>query len=281
MGREELLQAVEKLRTQGNSIRAIATELGVNRGRVERALKKLALSATETPIPQADTSRAADGTGRDVFVGRRHEMDVLKAALEDSLAGNGRLVMLAGEPGIGKTRTATEFSAYSEMRGAKMLWGRCYERMGAPPYWVWRQAVRSYAREREVDQLRSEMGVGLDAIAEIVPELRETMPELEPLPHLDSAEQARFRLFDSITAFFRRAAQSQPLVIILENLHWADRPSLLLLEFLAQELGPSRLLIIGTYRDEETVYGDPLSLTLGELTKEQHFQRVILSGLAR
>ena len=128
MEREEFLQAVRDLKAGGKSIRAIASELGVNRGRVDRTLKKLAR--------EADTSHTADGTGRDVFVGRRHEMGELRAALEDALAGLGRLVMLVGEPGIGKTRTAAELSAYSRLRGARVLWGRCYESMGTPPYWV-------------------------------------------------------------------------------------------------------------------------------------------------
>ncbi len=280
MQQEEFLLAVSELKARGKSIRAIAEELGVNRGRVDRALKKLALSATEMLARQAGISHTADGTGRDLFVGRRHEMDELKAALEDALTGLGRLVMLVGEPGIGKTRTAAELSAYSRLRGARVMWGRCHESIGTPPYWVWMQIIRPYMREHDAHQLRSEMGAtGAAAIAEIVPELREIIPCLESLPPFESAEQARFRLFDSITTFLRRASESQPLVLVLDNLHWADRSSLLLLEFLSQEIEHTRTLIVCTYRDEETAYGDPLSLTLGELTKERHFQRIILGGL--
>ncbi len=98
---------------------------------------------------------------------------------------------------------------------------------------------------------------------------------------MDDPEQARFRLFDSITAFLKTASRGQPLVIILDNLHWADKPSLLLLEFLAQEFSDSRLLVIGTYRDVDLSRQHPLAETLGELTKERLFQRVLLRGLSR
>ena len=80
-------------------------------------------------------------------------MDELRAALEESIAGRGGLAMLVGEPGIGKTRTAQELASYAEGRGAQVLWGRCYEEEGAPPYWPWVQAIRSYVEPRNTDQL--------------------------------------------------------------------------------------------------------------------------------
>ena len=88
--------------------------------------------------------RAPRSLTEEVFVGRQAEMGVLQAALEDALAGPGRLVMLVGEPGIGKTRTAREFLGHAERRGAFALWGRCHESPGAPPYWAWVQIIRAY-----------------------------------------------------------------------------------------------------------------------------------------
>jgi eukaryotic-like serine/threonine-protein kinase len=190
-------------------------------------------------------------------------MGELKAALEDALSSRGQLLMLVGEPGIGKTRTCQEFAEYARQRGAPALWGCCYEEQGMPPYWPWVQAIRSYVRERDAEALRAEMGAGAADIAEIVPEVKERLPDLRPAPEVDNPEQARFRLFDSITTFLKNAAQNQPLVLILDNLHGADKPSLLLLEFLAHELASSHLLIIGTYRDLELTRQHPLSETLG------------------
>jgi len=223
---------------------------------------------------------ALDSLAGGVFVGRNQEMGELKAALEDALSGRGRLVTLVGEPGIGKTRTAQELATYAGLRHAQVLWGRCYEGEGAPPYWPWVQAIRSYVRDRDAEELRSEMGAGAADIAGIVSDVSEKLPGLAAPPELEP-EQARFRLFDSMTAFLKSASQRQPLVLVLDDLHWADHPSLLLLEFVARELAGSRLLVIGTYRDVELSRRHPLSLTLGELNRERLFQRVLLRGLAQ
>jgi len=222
---------------------------------------------------------ALDSLAGGVFVGRQREMGELKAALEDALSGRGRLMTLVGEPGIGKTRTALELATYAGLRGAQVLWGRSYEEQGVPPYWPWVQAIRSYVRERDPELLRSEMGAGAADIAEVVSDVRERLPDLQPAPQLEP-EQARFRLFDSIASFLKTASQRQPLVLVLDDLHWADQPSLLLLQFVARELGGARLLLLGTYRDVELSRQHPLAEALGELTRERLFQRVILRGLS-
>ncbi|PKB79699.1 MAG: hypothetical protein BZY88_12020 [SAR202 cluster bacterium Io17-Chloro-G9] len=230
--------------------------------------------------PQHGEEHSLDSLAGGVFVGRQREMGDLKGCLEDALSGRGRLVTLVGEPGIGKTRTAQELATYAGLRGAQVLWGRSYEEQGVPPYWPWVQAIRSYVRERDPEQLRSEMGAGAADIAEVVSDVRERLRDLQPAPQLDP-EQARFRLFDSIAAFLKTASQRQPLVLVLDDLHWADQPSLLLLQFVARELGGARLLLIGTYRDMELSRQHPLAEALGELTRERLFQRVLLHGLTQ
>ena len=205
-------------------------------------------------------------------------MGEFTAALEDAMSGQGRLVMLVGEPGIGKSRAAQEIGAYAELRGSRVLWGRCYEEQGTPAYWPWIQAIRTYVREQDAESIRAAMGPGASDIAAIVPELRDKLPDLEPPPDLEP-EQARFRLFDSITTFFRNSARTQPLVIILDDLHWADPASLLLLEFVAREMADCQLLMVGTYRDVELSRSHPLSETLGGLARERLFQRIPLRGL--
>ncbi len=215
----------------------------------------------------------------DGFVGRQRELAALVAALEDAISGKGRLVMLVGEPGIGKTRTAQELASVARQRGAQVLWGRCYEGEGAPPYWPWAQAIRSYAQDRDAETLRADMGAAAADIAEIVPQLKERFPDLEPPPTL-GAEEARFRLFDSVTIFLKNISRAAPVMLVLDDLHWADRSSLLLLEFLAREISDSRILVVGTYRDIEVTRGHPLSQTLGSLVRERRFERVQLRGLS-
>jgi tetratricopeptide (TPR) repeat protein len=222
-----------------------------------------------------------DSMASGVFVGRRVEMDQLKAKLEGALSGRGGMVALVGEPGIGKTRTSIELETYAGLRNAQVLWGRCYEGGGAPPYWPWVQAIRSYVSTTDPDQLRTQMGSTASVIAEVVEDIKERLPGVQAPPKIDDPESARFRLFDSISTFLKNAARVKPIVLILDDLHWSDKPSLLLLEFLARELASSRILLVGTYRDMELNRRHPLSVTLGDLTRERLFERVLLRGLVR
>ena len=148
--------------------------------------------------------------------------------------------------------------------GAEVHWGRCWEAGGAPPYWPWAQAIRSCVRERSPQQLRQELGSGAAAIADLVPDVRTHLPDLSPPPTLSDPQQARFRLFDAIAGFLQRASASSPLVLVLDDLNWADKESLLLLEYLARELADAHLLLVGTYRDVDLSRRHPLSQTLGE-----------------
>ena len=216
-----------------------------------------------------------------VFVGRHKEVDQLKAKFENSLSGRGGMVALVGEPGIGKTRTSLELETYAGLRNAQVLWGRCYEGSGAPPYWPWVQAIRSYLTNHEPDELRQQMGSTASVISEIVTDVKDRLPDVQKPTELDDPESARFRLFDSIATFLKNAGQVKPIVLILDDLHWADKPSLMLLEFVARELASSRVMIVGTYRDMELNRRHPLAVTLGDLTRERLFERVLLRGLTR
>ncbi len=212
------------------------------------------------------------------FVGRQAELHTLRGALDDASSGRGRLVLLAGEPGIGKTRTADELARYAQERGCEVLVGRCYEGDGAPAYWPWLQVLRRYAESREPEALAKETGPHAADVAQILPALRELLPHVSPPPPL-CPEQARFRLFDSIAVILRRAAAPRPLVVVLDDLHWADEASLLFLRFLVQEMHASRLLVLGTYRDNETADGRPLARALGEIARHGWVSRLTLRGL--
>ncbi len=213
-----------------------------------------------------------------VFVGRERELADLKDGLEEALGGRGRLLLLVGEPGIGKTRTAEELATYARVRGAKVHWGRSHEGEGAPAYWPWAQAIRSYVREADPVALAWELGQGAGDVAQLVPEVREMLGEVAEPPALDP-DEARFRLFDSIATFLAAASRSRPLVLVLDDLHWADEPSLLLLKFVARQVSDSGLLVVGTYRDVELGRHHPLARTLAELAEIQGSRRVQLRGL--
>jgi DNA-binding CsgD family transcriptional regulator len=212
------------------------------------------------------------------FVGREVELAVLVADLDAAVAGRGGVVLLGGEPGIGKTRLAEELAAQATVRSALVLWGRCWEGEGAPAFWPWIQVVRAYVTGGEPAALRQDMGAGAADIAQLVPSVHERLPDL-PTPPPTEPDAARFRLFDSLSGFLRAAAARRPLLLVLDDLHWADAPSLALLRFVGRELEDASLLVVGVYRHTEVDRGHPLLGTLADLTRGQRRRRLLLGGL--
>lgn len=236
-------------------------------------------SADEAPPATAVPRRSAQRPAG-LFVGRQQEMAHLTNALENARKGRGQVVLLAGSGGMGKTRLAQQLAARAEQDGVQVLWGRCLEEPGAPPYWPWRQLIRGYLRSNGDSDLVLTFGPGLADIAGIVPELAERFTSLQPGVESSDTAQSRFRLFDAVVGFWRMAAQRAPLLLIFEDLHWADPTSLRLFAFLAAELEDCGLLVIGTYRDTELSRQHPLFETLGELARSSAFRRLELTGLS-
>ena len=220
-----------------------------------------------------------DFPGRRRFVGREAELAALVERLDAARAGHGGIALVGGEAGIGKTRLAEEVATAARARGMTALWGRCYEGEGAPAFWPWIQLLRALTRGTNPAVLRAALGPSAYELAHFLPELRGAEPAPAPAPSPDPA-QARFRLFDTVAAFLKDAAARQPVVLLVDDLHWADMPSLLLLEFLAREAGDSRLLVVGTYRDSEAARGHRLHRMLGELVRWPHVTRLLLGGLS-
>jgi DNA-binding winged helix-turn-helix (wHTH) protein/tetratricopeptide (TPR) repeat protein len=224
--------------------------------------------------------RARSALERDRFIGRERALGRLRENLESALSGRSRVVLLVGEPGIGKTRTAEELAAEARAAGAETLVGRSVEGEGAPAYWPWVQIVRAFVGDRDRDALEPLLGARAAVIAQAIPEVREKLGGVEPPPELEPA-QARFRLFDSLTSFLRNAARERPLVLVIDDLHRADRSSLLLLQFLVREVRDARILVVGTYRDAELARDPRLARVLGAIVREDPSRSLQLDGLDR
>jgi predicted ATPase/DNA-binding SARP family transcriptional activator len=283
--RELLMLALYRSGRQAEALEAYAAarhtlveELGIEPGRELRELHQ-AILCHDPALDIQPPVQAVDAPSRGVFVGRERELAQLLRALEDALAGEGRLLLLAGEPGIGKSRLADELVAAARVRGARVLVGRCWEAGGAPAYWPWIQSLRAYVRETESDALRTQLGTGAADLAQLLPELRDRFPDLPERPAVES-EGARFRLFEAASSFLHSAARAQPLVLVLDDLHAADEPSLLLLRFVAREISDSRVLVLCAYRDVDPTLQDPLTSALAELVREPHTAQIELAGLS-
>ncbi|MGI8553876.1 MAG: ATP-binding protein [Dehalococcoidia bacterium] len=239
--------------------------------------------------PEAEILEAGRGTGLAALVGRTEELALLRERLQAARTSRGSLVLLAGEPGIGKTRLAEELAGEAREQGVTVLWGRCWEGEGAPPFYPWLQFLQTYSEQQPPLTLRAELGSGAAELAQLLPELRERLPDL-PSEAAGSRvgeqsagdpEAARFRLFQAVSRLLLNAAQARPLVLLLDDRHWADKASLLLLQFLSRELGKAKLLVIGTYRDTDLDRRHPLAETLPSLRRTPAFERILVHGLSR
>jgi DNA-binding SARP family transcriptional activator len=259
---------------------ALVEELGIEPGRELRDLEQAILRQEESLELVAPAPAELEGPvrGAGTFVGRERELAELLVRLDDARGARGGVVLVAGEPGIGKTRLAGEFASRAREQGARVLTGRCWEAGGAPAYWPWVQSLRAYLRGTGAEAVRAQLGTAGPVIAQMLPELHELVPDLPPAPSLES-EGARFRLFDATAAFLRNAAGATPLVLVLDDLQAADTPSLLLLQFLAGQVADARILIVGAYRDVELRRDHPLRSTLAELSRHDTTRRLTLSGL--
>ncbi|QJY47917.1 ATP-binding protein [Pseudonocardia broussonetiae] len=204
------------------------------------------------------------------LLGRDREMTLLDGWLAEAHAGQRRLVLCSGEPGVGKTRLAEEFATRASERGALALWGRASEADGAPPFWLWRQVLRAASRVADAQRIAGELQVATD-LAVVAPEV---FPAEAGRARSGGAEQ-RFQVFDAVSRFVRAVAAERGLVVVLDDLHWADRPSLLLLRHLVGDPEPARLLVLGTFRDTEM----ERAAAVAELIREPAAVRVDLRGL--
>ena len=148
-------------------------------------------------------SAIAGGNQHRLIVGRARELEVFRAAFDRMLAGRRQLLLISGEPGIGKTHCAEALADVAEDQGALVLWGHCHEEAGAPPYWPWVQILRAYVDASSLDEVRLNMGTAAKDIAALVPELLESsQPTQQTTGTMVDSSPARFRTFDAIRQFF-------------------------------------------------------------------------------
>ncbi len=244
--------------------------------RITDRLRAPEVSSEPEPESESENQPAAPG-----FVGRTPELEQLAAALDRAMGGAGSLVMLVGEPGIGKTRTADEFCAHARAAGAQVLWGRCYDGDWAPPFSPFMEALRDYARRVPLKQLRAALGAEAGVIARIVPALRELLPDIEEPHALQSVqgEDERHRLPEAVSDVLTRLGAKRTLVLVLDDLHWADKGTIAVLRHVARACAAKPVMLLGAYRDVELDRQHPLAAALADLRRDANCERIVLKGL--
>jgi DNA-binding SARP family transcriptional activator len=273
-GRQE-----EALDVYRRTRRRLMDELGIEPGPELRQLEHAILAHDPRLVWTAPRGVAPNARRTDrAFVGRELQLERITTDLEDLFRARGTLLMLRGEPGIGKTWLAEEAAARAEERGALVLVGRCWESGGAPPYWPWVQCLRRLVAQTEPELLAAQLDAGAGDVALIVPELQE-LGRSVPRRSADDPESARFRLFEAVVTLLRGVARARPIVVVLEDLHAADSPSLLLLRYLTDSLAGMRVLVIATRRERDPAANPDSTASVAELARSERFRDMPLDGL--
>ncbi|WP_310773803.1 BTAD domain-containing putative transcriptional regulator [Mycobacterium sp. Z3061] len=241
--------------------------------RLHTTQDRSARDSSDLPLQRPPLPTALAGPGP--FVGRASELERLFADWQSALTGGVNAVLIAGEPGVGKTRLAGEWSRLAFDHGAIVIYGRCDEDLGAP-YQPFAEAMRSLVPCLGAARLRGLRGV--EALLALVPGLAETLPELTAPTRADP-DTERYALFDAVVALLRVTSASTPVVLILDDLHWAAKPTLLLLRHVLRFGDQARVQIIGTYRSTDLDRTHPLAAMLAHLHRDGTAHRLQLGGL--
>jgi DNA-binding SARP family transcriptional activator len=213
----------------------------------------------------------------DAFVGRRHEVDLLREHWGAVERGGRRAVLVAGEPGIGKTSLVAQVARQLTALGGIALYGRCDEDLGAA-YQPFSEALGEYVTNCPLWELRDYVTRSGGDLARIVPQIRRRVPTIPPAPQTDP-EAERFQLFDSVVGLLAGISRHAPVVLVLDDLQWATKPTLMLLRHIVRTAEPLSLLVVGTYRDTELGRTHELAELLADLRNEPDVSRMTLQGL--
>jgi predicted ATPase len=224
-------------------------------------------------VRDAYRSRMGPGTAsKGAFVGRASELALLTGRISAAARGEGGVVLIGGEPGIGKTRLAAEAASRAAAAGLRCVRSRAVPDEGSPPYWMFRPALRDLPETFPPNEFHHAH------LTVIAPGPRASPPRLDG--PANSAEQ-RFAVFESVREYLTDAAASTGLLLLFDDVQWADPPSLRLLRHLADGVAGSRLLLLITYRDTETGGRGELTALLAALARQDAVTRISLTGLTQ
>jgi eukaryotic-like serine/threonine-protein kinase len=250
-----------------------------------RATAEALEAASRAPAPATSSTtdgpastRVLDLLARGRMVGRRAELQQLREQWQRAATGQSHLVLLSGEPGVGKTRLVREVVVHARMVGATVMQGGCYEYEATTPYLPFVEALRRWVHGRSAEALRATLGELAPELARLAPEIAAVLGPLPPSPALPAAEE-RLRLFDHVARLLQTLSRENGLLLVLDDLHWADQGTLSLLQYLMRNLREEKLLVLGAYREAELDRSHPLAAALVEWNRQRIATRIALQRL--
>lgn len=247
-----------------------------NAAEAAEALRAASLAApAEGTVPGGERMLVLDQLARGRLIGRRRELEELRELWVRAHRGQGRLALVSGEPGVGKTRLANELIVYAQLNGATVLRGSSYEYEATTPYLPFLEALRGWVRAQDAATLRARLGDSAAELSRFAPEIESKIgpfAKAEPL----SPQEERIRLFDHVARFFRSLAGGGGLLLFFDDLHWADHGTLALLHYLLRNLREAPWLALATYREVELGRDHALANVLVDWNRERLATRVTL-----
>jgi hypothetical protein len=201
------------------------------------------------------------------YIGRAAEREQLRTMVEAAAEGRGSMLLIGGGAGLGKSRLTREAAAIADRQGMTVRTGNCLDMASPPPYQPTIDQLEQTARRLSPDEFRAVLGENAPEIAKLMPSLRQRYDDIPPPPDL-TPEQERRYLLHGMGEFLERAAVAQPLLLVFEDLHWADESTLLFLRHMGPLVAELPIMIIGTYRDDELVAERPLTTAIGPLVRD-------------
>jgi class 3 adenylate cyclase len=220
------------------------------------------------PVPDDDPTEAllADNAPTP-YVARAAERELLRTMVEAAAGGQGSMALIGGPAGLGKSRLTREVAAIADRLGMNVLTGHCVDMESPPPYQPSIDHLEQAARAASPEGFRNALGVNAPEVAKLLPSLRQRYDDIPPSPELTPEQERRYMLH-GVGEFIARAAATRPLLLVFEDLHWADESTVLLLRHMSALLPSIGVMIIGTYRDDELAHGRPLRSSIGSLVRD-------------
>lgn len=221
----------------------------------------------QVPVPDDDAGTVLADNEPTPYVGRAAEREQLRMMVEATAQGRGGMVLIGGPPGVGKSRLSRESAAIAQRLGMNVLTGNCLDMATPPPYQPIVDHLEQAVRATPPDRFREVLGENAPEVAKLLPSLRQRYDDIPPSPDLTPEQERRYMLH-GVSEYIERAANERPLLLIYEDLHWADESTLLLLRHIGSRLAEGPVMVLGTYRDDELAPGRPLTTAIGPLIRD-------------